>query len=125
MTCKLWVQDNWTRTAVRADQIVTIRVVPAAASSATSSIRWQVEVVTRCPAAGDGGTTVALCRGSHEDIEMDLLSVLVELIATHLDTPNGGVINCVDELIARDMVEDDDVIPARVIEKMFELTQYA
>jgi hypothetical protein len=103
--CKLWVQNNAYHTTVRADRIIALRVTVQPATGEDPHTPFHLEAVTADTVGETGGTAVRLCSGQMEDFPAAAPRELARLIARYIDNRVGGVIECADEEIAKDLSE--------------------
>ena len=102
MTCKLWVQDAWYETTIRADKILAVRAAFARGRDDDTQ-NWVLEAVAAEPLGQDGSHVVPLLRFVAEGLALD--AHLLHFIAAHIDDPDGGLITCSHQRIAEESAD--------------------
>ena len=93
--CKLWVQSaDWT-TNLRADRIVALRLWPAPSAEESNDL-CHLEALTADEIADPDRSAVRLCSAKRDVFIEHAMRELMKLIAEHVDSRYGGVIDCCD-----------------------------
>jgi hypothetical protein len=94
--CKLWVQSADWNTNLRADRIVALRLWPGASAEESGQL-CHLEAITADEIADPSRRGVRLCSASRDVFIETAMTDLMKLIAEHIDSRFGGIIDCCDE----------------------------
>lgn len=106
MISKVWVEDAWFSTSVRADEILAVRVTmhrPESGPPIETDLHdqpgpcWQLDLVTRGSLGHQGSNVVPLLHARLNTFPQEGPRRLEQLIARHIDDPVGGVIVAANE----------------------------